>query len=524
MWNDLNLTRPLQDICEYSYNSKKDAALIDSLPDLISILTSSAEILTTEHPIWEEVKIYRNLQTKYKRILHCDKCLQYLQRVSTCLRKMVLLDLSSVYLDMADKLIIEIQSKKDATYFLPSRQQLEFVLIRTQSAAKLICESLHYSRETFCYLIQRLKVGHLIINLMMATSVTARLNIVFRGLLVQIYSAYKKIYAWRQKLKQGGWEWSKPLELPEDLESWINLEDSEYVKPRHLPKEELDFLTTIFDKNLLSGKGDQNGYSEPVNEDSMILENADDHGGDQNGYSEPVNEASMILENADDHGELVERSEVEILEPPQSSIMEDIETAQSTSSDEQQASSEKQQKFSKAQKVLLKRIKRAEDIKELKVIWENLDLSAQNLLLQAVTPVKIRLIDKMFLKARRKISVLKKSSVTESEKKSDRDNIINLTRLKFATFLGLLHQPKEKVKKNTAMVIKPVKTEEALIELYNTIYFKLQSAQKYDKCAKLKKIFKKRKAVMKILEESGEEKVIKKLILKTSKLFISDFL
>uniref|UniRef100_A0A2L2Y6S3 Nucleolus and neural progenitor protein-like N-terminal domain-containing protein n=1 Tax=Parasteatoda tepidariorum TaxID=114398 RepID=A0A2L2Y6S3_PARTP len=500
MWNDLNLTRPLQDICEYSYNSKKDAALIDSLPDLISILTSSAEILTTEHPIWEEVKIYRNLQTKYKRILHCDKCLQYLQRVSTCLRKMVLLDLSSVYLDMADKLIIEIQSKKDATYFLPSRQQLEFVLIRTQSAAKLICESLHYSRETFCYLIQRLKVGHLIINLMMATSVTARLNIVFRGLLVQIYSAYKKIYAWRQKLKQGGWEWSKPLELPEDLESWINLEDSEYVKPRHLPKEELDFLTTIFDKNLLSGKGDQNGYSEPVNEDSMILE------------------------NADDHGELVERSEVEILEPPQSSIMENIETAQSTSSDEQQASSEKQQKFSKAQKVLLKRIKRAEDIKELKVIWENLDLSAQNLLLQAVTPVKIRLIDKMFLKARRKISVLKKSSVTESEKKSDRDNIINLTRLKFATFLGLLHQPKEKVKKNTAMVIKPVKTEEALIELYNTIYFKLQSAQKYDKCAKLKKIFKKRKAVMKILEESGEEKVIKKLILKTSKLFISDFL
>lgn len=55
---------------------------VEDLQNLVGLLTSSAEILTKDHPLWTEIKVFQNIQAKYKRILHCDKCLQLLQRVS----------------------------------------------------------------------------------------------------------------------------------------------------------------------------------------------------------------------------------------------------------------------------------------------------------------------------------------------------------------------------------------------------------------------------------------------------------
>ncbi|GBN23445.1 hypothetical protein AVEN_219093-1 [Araneus ventricosus] len=249
MWNNLNLKCPT-DLCQYNI---LEGAVLQELPALVSLLTTSAEVLTQDHPIWAEIKVFQNVQEKYKRILNCDKCLQLLQRVGTCLRKMVLLNLSKIYLDLAEKFLAGLQSQSSPIH-LPSCQQLEYVLLRTQSAAKLICEALHYSRETFCYLIQRLSVGHLILNLMMATSVTARVNILFRGILIQIFDIYNKLYIWRDKLKKGTTEWPEPLDLPKDLAAWLDPEASELLKPKKVPKSQLTFLSCFIKKNTNGAK------------------------------------------------------------------------------------------------------------------------------------------------------------------------------------------------------------------------------------------------------------------------------
>ncbi|KFM68997.1 hypothetical protein X975_01556, partial [Stegodyphus mimosarum] len=129
MWNQFNLQCPAHDICEYP---KQDKLLTEDFSNLVTILTTGAEILTADHPVWTEIKVFHNIQEKYKRILHCDKCLQLLQRVGTCLRKMVLLNLSKNYLDLAERFLVGLQDFASVP-FLPSRQQLEFVLIRTQA-------------------------------------------------------------------------------------------------------------------------------------------------------------------------------------------------------------------------------------------------------------------------------------------------------------------------------------------------------------------------------------------------------
>lgn len=48
----------------------------------MTVLTTAADSLTTENPLWSEMQVLRNIQVKYKRILGCDKFLVHLQRVS----------------------------------------------------------------------------------------------------------------------------------------------------------------------------------------------------------------------------------------------------------------------------------------------------------------------------------------------------------------------------------------------------------------------------------------------------------
>ncbi|GIY72282.1 DUF4477 domain-containing protein [Caerostris darwini] len=481
MWNNLNLQCPVKDVCEYTIDGDKE--LIDNLPEFISLLTSSAEILTQDHPIWTEIKVLQNVQMKYKRILHCDKCLQLLQRVTTCLRKMVILNLSKTYLDLAEPFLAGIQKANSSSVLFPSSQQLEYVLLRTQSAAKLICEGLHYSRETFCYLIQRLKVGHLILNLIMATSVTARVNILFKSILVQIFDIYRKLYSWHQRFKKGSTEWPSPLDLPDDLETWLKPEVSELLKPKLVSHDPLKFLSSFLKKN----------------EDETEIIDVEAIDENESMVIDDQSQVNLPNQNDIDLGEVIPRAQEEC-----------------------------GVQLTESQNILLEKIKRAKNFKSLKVIWDNLDISSEAIL-QLLTPHKIRQIDKIFLQAKNKIKNLKQSNQTTGARRKQVISVTKLTGIKFAKQLGLVgtksHNFDDEANSSHLQIgeLKPVKTFKKLKQLYNTLYHILQSSQQYKNCDKLKKLFRSRKGDIKLLIQSGEKVTAKKLIFCTSKVFLTRF-
>ncbi|CAL1276564.1 unnamed protein product [Larinioides sclopetarius] len=479
MWNNLNLKCPT-DYCQYNI---LEGTVLQELPVLISLLTTSAEMLTQDHPIWAEIKVFQNVQEKYKRILHCDKCLQLLQRVGTCLRKMVLLNLSKIYLDLAEKFLAGLQSQSSPIQ-LPSCQQLEYVLLRTQSAAKLICEALHYSRETFCYLIQRLSVGHLILNLMMATSVTARVNILFRGILVQIFDIYNKLYIWRDKLKKGTTEWPEPLDLPKDLATWLNPEASELLKPKKVPKGQLTFLSRFLEKQT---NGTKPNEAENKDDDECVI----------------VEETSQLQSEALDVGEAVPR--------PKKSKKKPTRT------------------LTESQNLLLEKINSARSLKELKNIWNHLDVGSQVLLRKVLTPCKIKVIDKIFFIAKKKLKKIERWNVSAEDKEEGKISIVHSTGTKLAKHLGLIETESESSTSIASSPVsppkelKPVKSLKELRRLYETLYEMLQSTQQYGRCIKLQKKFKSRRMDVKRLIQNGEKKIARQLIVCTSKEFLSTF-
>ncbi|GFU44815.1 DUF4477 domain-containing protein [Nephila pilipes] len=481
MWNDLNLKCPVKDVCTYS---SQDTAILN-ISELVSLLTSAADVLTKDHPIWTEIKIFQNVQAKYRRILHCDKCLLLLQRVGSCLRKVILLNLSKIYLDLAEHFLKGLQNQDSVQ--LPSRQQLEYALLRTQSAAKLSCEALHYSRETFCFLIQKLRVGHMLLHLMMAASVTARVNILFKGVLIQLFDIYRNLYSWRQQLKSGTFEWPKPLEIPEDLEAWLNPELSDLLGPKQISKDQLNTLRNFFEreKNETTLKETENTVSD---EDECVV----------------VKEPCLLqISNDLDIGEVVSREKSTYQDQP-----------------------------TESQNILLKKIKNVKSFKKLAIIWNNFDVNSQVLLPTELTPLKIQLIDKAFLQAKKKIVRIKNLPLQNNIKKKQIMTVTRLTGDKFLEHLGFTgHLGLMDSKSNASSCsmpsiddLQPVKTLAALKALYLKLYKIFQSSQQYEKCDKLKKIYKSRRADIKLLIAKGDKKCAKKLIFCSSKVFLRKFL
>ncbi|KFM66660.1 hypothetical protein X975_23610, partial [Stegodyphus mimosarum] len=468
MWSVPDLQCPVQDICEYSFQGNREK---EKFSVLVIELTSAAELLTADHQLWTEVKKLQSVQEKCKKALDCDKCLHFLLRIGSCLQKHVLINLSKTYLDLAEHFLLGLQDSA-SVFFLPSRQQLEFVLIRTQAVSKLVLDTLLYSRETFNYIMQKLKTNHDTVGLVMASSVTAKVCVLIKDLLVQMFEMYKKLLPWRQKLKKGDWKWPRSLELPDDLEAWLELNEYDVLKPLSVSKEKLDFLTPYL----------QNGAEQNVEEDDdcVIIENHDDKSTD------PAIEEIVLSDDADDR--------VEIL--------------------------------TEQQKMLLHRIKQVKTIKGLKRVWRSINEDFQMLLPEALTQKKIAKIQKLFVRLKQ---LEKKRKCHPSTKNESIVAIVQEKGLQFAEYLGLIKNTGEapSSKKQTKNVgssinkLKPVYTIMGLKRLFKSINRNLPAAERKEKCAKMRKLWYSCIENIRLLKQSGDKETVRDLIFCTSKIVLT---
>ncbi|PRD26102.1 UNVERIFIED_CONTAM: hypothetical protein NCL1_39043 [Trichonephila clavipes] len=247
-----------------------------------------------------------------------------------------------------------------------------------------------------------------------------------------------------------------------------------------------------------------------------------------NFFERERNEVSnKVTETADvDESDCVIISEINQLE--NSDIGEVVKRDSiNTDVDVTERSTPKRNHLTQSQKILLERINNAMDLKTLMVIWNNIDVNSQ-VLLPNLIPSKIRLIDRLFLLAEKKIKRLKVSPFSVHAKHIKMVAITKLTATKLTKHLGLTNDSDtldnlSSYANQSVEDLKPVRTFKKLKALYNNLYQILQTSQQYDKCHALKKIFKSRKADIKLLIKNGEKMCARKLIFCTSKVFLTRF-
>ncbi|CAK9821047.1 Nucleolus and neural progenitor protein [Anthophora plagiata] len=221
MWNHMHLERPPNATCQIPCRKFGAAEFFITLDKVISDLTSQA-LLHKEAAILSRL-IYR-MKCKFRN----DKGLKSMFKVNKALLKYLMLSLEKEYANLKSYVSI---GEKYVT--LPSKQMVEYVLVKTQGFAKLMLRVEKVCKESAYFLKCRINLGHAWSIAIIAYSVVSRIWLLSRYLVKQSCIWYNSLYDYLTLFENSGLSWlPENYELPSDLKSWLSVPWIDQPTPR----------------------------------------------------------------------------------------------------------------------------------------------------------------------------------------------------------------------------------------------------------------------------------------------------
>ncbi|KAH0945899.1 hypothetical protein HN011_001986 [Eciton burchellii] len=211
IWNIINLERPPNSIWN---TNQKEMRAFSPLVDKVIKNLMEMDIFHKEAAVLGRL-IYR-MKSKFRN----DKGLKSMAQLNKTLITYNTLSLVDEYKTLQNYI-----QKEDGILSLPSRQMLEYVLIRTQGSAKLMAKIEETARYAGHFLKARMVLGHAWSISLVAYACVSRIWFLSKQILKKYCIYYKNIYTYVNKFQYIGLHWlPKNQNLPHNLESWLSLD------------------------------------------------------------------------------------------------------------------------------------------------------------------------------------------------------------------------------------------------------------------------------------------------------------
>ncbi|XP_043266058.1 uncharacterized protein LOC122405411 [Colletes gigas] len=212
MWNRKQLEHPPNASFRIE-REKFDVTGFQMILEMVIKDLSSQELLHKEAAILSRL-IYR-MKSKFRN----DKGVKAMSKVNRALLNYLSLSLEKEYENL--KSYIEAD---DEYVKLPSKQMLEFVLVRTQGFAKLMVRVEEVSKHAAHFLKCRIALGHAWSVSIIAYAVISRIWILSRHLIKKSCTWYNGLYQYLKTFKASGMDWlPRDYEIANNLETWLAL-------------------------------------------------------------------------------------------------------------------------------------------------------------------------------------------------------------------------------------------------------------------------------------------------------------
>ncbi|XP_012265709.2 uncharacterized protein LOC105691654 [Athalia rosae] len=212
LWNQKTLERPANNIWVASRNAIDTEGFASTLKSIIRDLESQ-DVLHIEAAILSRV-IYR-MKSKFRH----DKGLKNMEKVNRALLNYLGLDLLKEYKDLRNYV-----EPEGSMMNLPTKQMIEYVLVRTQGFAKLMCRIEEVAKCAAEFFKARMSLGHSWTTAIIAYAVISRIWFLARNLVKKCCTWYNSMSNYVAKFKQVGPRWlPSSYNLPTNLKSWLDL-------------------------------------------------------------------------------------------------------------------------------------------------------------------------------------------------------------------------------------------------------------------------------------------------------------
>ncbi|XP_015121450.1 uncharacterized protein LOC107044173 [Diachasma alloeum] len=267
LWNYLHLDRPPTSIW------RPKPGDFELLP-FISTINRALEDISCQGQLNTEAAILSRLIYRMKSKFRADKGLKSMEKVNSALLNYLKLSIERDYEYLKSNTAF---NEKSA--ILPSRQMVEYVLVRTQGFAKLMCRIESVARTAAHFLKNRINLGQAWTVSVIAYSVISRIWLLSRYLLRRCCNWYNDLYSFAKHLRPIGVEWmSREQTLPSDLKTWIAVpwidEHIQCPTESQVSKSIFSLITASEDKEFVHTRRQEMEQTVEHDEIQMAMDNS----------------------------------------------------------------------------------------------------------------------------------------------------------------------------------------------------------------------------------------------------------
>lgn len=217
-WNMLYLEHPPYATWSIKSSSAKKAGVNIDLCKCV--LNTAINDLKSMDVLHKEATALSRLIYRMKNKFRNDKGLRSMVALNKTLINYYNMSLPKEYKDLRS--IIEME---DEIHILPSKQMVEYVLVRTQGFAKLMTKVENIARQCAHFLKERINLGHAWSIALIAYATVSRIWFCSRLILRKSCDWYDKLYSCSKNFEYVGLSWIPTNQrLPSDLRLWLSLD------------------------------------------------------------------------------------------------------------------------------------------------------------------------------------------------------------------------------------------------------------------------------------------------------------
>lgn len=179
-------------------------------------------MLSKQSPLHKEGAICSRLLYKYDKKFQNDIGYRNLRKVNTALKKYLSLNL----LKDIENFIAALPSENDDDLYLPTRQMLEYIMLRIIAFAEIMVRICVCSKQAAIFYLDRVKRGESHWMSLLPYALLSRIWSMSMVLVQHSTIWYSNLYIYLDKLQLKGLPFlPDSYELPEDLEQWLDLKN-----------------------------------------------------------------------------------------------------------------------------------------------------------------------------------------------------------------------------------------------------------------------------------------------------------
>ncbi|XP_015596071.1 uncharacterized protein LOC107268128 [Cephus cinctus] len=210
LWNKLNLERPPNNTCSilsHKFDSNAFSRILDN----------AIKDLDSQDILHKEAAILSRLIYRFKSKFRSDKGLKNMEKLNRALLNYLNLALGTEYKHLRD--CIEHNGK---TVSLPTRQMVEYVLVKTQGFSKLMVRVEEVATQAAKFFKTRIGLGQAWVMSVIGYAVISRIWMLSRHMVKRCCEWYNNVYYYLNKIPSIGVPWiPNNYKLPSNLTVWI---------------------------------------------------------------------------------------------------------------------------------------------------------------------------------------------------------------------------------------------------------------------------------------------------------------